>query len=86
MPEPQPLKRGASCPNCNGDFKDALVPSAEQRRKATDRENPEPLPQAYDTASESVRAELGALARCTSCGYQTRFPIAKKQADKPAAE
>ena len=73
MTTPKELKPGDSCPNCQSALKPMLVPSAEQRKRADDRENREPLPPFYDTASEAQRAELGALYRCHTCGYTTRF-------------
>lgn len=69
------LKKGDPCPNDGGELKPARVPSEEQRRRAEDRETRDPLPRDMDTASEKQRRELGALYRCQSCGYMTRFPL-----------
>lgn len=71
--EPKKLKVGDPCPACHGELKAAYVPSDEEFRKAIDRENPQSLPPRADTATAETRAELGALYRCTSCGYQARF-------------
>ena len=71
--EPITLTAGDPCPNCGGELAAARVGTDEQYRKAFDRENPVPLPANTDTASATVRAELGALQRCTDCGYQARF-------------
>ena len=72
--EPKHLTRGDACPNCGGAFLAAVVPTAEAFARATDRENPQALPSHADTAPPDQRAEIGALSRCTSCGYLTRFP------------
>lgn len=69
------LKRGDPCPVDGGELKPARVPSDEQRRRAEDREVREALPRDMDTATEKQRLELGALYRCQSCGYMTRFPL-----------
>lgn len=69
------LKRGDACPRCGGSFKAARVPTDAEHAKAFDRENPTALPEFSDTASPDQRAELGALHRCMTCGYQTRFPV-----------
>lgn len=73
MSDPRKLAPGDPCPACSGELKPALVPTAAQFAKAMDRENPQALPPRADTASPETRAELGALYRCTSCGYQARF-------------
>ena len=70
LPEP---KAGDACPNCGGEFHPARVPTAEQYKAATDRENPAVLPPDMDTAPPLQREELGALHRCESCGYVTRI-------------
>lgn len=75
MVEPKPLKPGDHCPNCDVAFLAARVPTPDQRRKAEDRENREPLPPGFDTASDAVRHELGGLHECPLCHYRTRFPI-----------
>jgi len=73
MPEAKPLKKGDPCPNCGGELKPAPTMTAEQHAKAYDRENPQSMPSNYDTAHPDVRAELGDLYRCHSCGYAARF-------------
>lgn len=75
------LKRGDPCPACGGEFRDAPVPTDAQRAEAARKEDPTPIPPHMDTASPEFRAEYGGLARCTSCSYQTRFPL---KAAKPA--
>lgn len=75
MADPKALSPGDRCPNCQGPFEPAPVPTAEQRKRAADRENREPVPPHYDTASEAERERLGALYRCTRCRYATRFPL-----------
>lgn len=75
--EPKDLKRGDTCPNCGGSFKAARVPTDADFARATDRENPQALPGNSDTASPAQRAELGALHRCQSCEYATRFVVEK---------
>lgn len=84
MPEVK-LKRGDPCPSCGGDLKDARVPTEEQRAAATRRDDPIFLPVGYDTASADFRAEHGALARCPTCGYQTRLPIDDKNGETKSA-
>src|SRR5262249_37028831 len=76
------LKRGDACPNCAGELRAAVVPTADQRRLAEDREVRQPLPYGADTASEQQRDELGELFVCDRCGYKTRFPL---EAHKPRA-
>lgn len=73
MAEPKKLELGDPCPACGGELHAATVPTDEQYRKAFDRENPVSLQPGADTASPDVRAELGALHRCATCGYQARF-------------
>jgi RNase P subunit RPR2 len=75
MMDPKPLTRGDACPNCEGALHPARVPSAEQRRRAEDRENREPLPPHFDTMSDADRTQHGARFRCQTCGYETRFPL-----------
>jgi ssDNA-binding Zn-finger/Zn-ribbon topoisomerase 1 len=81
MPVTKELKRGDPCPTCGGKLVKAPVPTEEQWRKATDRENPQALPPGLDNATPEQRAELGELHRCERCGYSTRFP-ATKSGDK----
>ena len=45
------LKRGDACPNCGGALKPARVPTAEEYRRAFDKENPIALPPSVDAAS-----------------------------------
>jgi len=78
--EPKALVRGDKCPRCTGSFKAAPVPTDAQYAKAFDRELAPGLPEGFDTAAPDVRAELGDLHRCTTCGYAVRF-----LAEKPAA-
>jgi len=73
MPEPKKLAKGDPCPACHGELKPAYVPTPEEFARATDRENPIALPPRVDTATAEQRAELGALYRCQTCGYQARF-------------
>jgi hypothetical protein len=80
----EPLKRGDKCPRDGGSFKAARIPTDAEYAKAFDRENPGTLPEGADSASADFRAEHGELHRCTSCGYQTRFPV-EAQAAAPAA-
>lgn len=80
--EPKTLTPGDACPACNGELRPVFVPSDEQYRKAFDRENPIALPAGADTASPEVRAELGDLHRCVTCGYQHRFKNGDKKAGK----
>lgn len=68
------LKRGDPCPNCRGELKPAYVPTDEEFARAVDKENPVALPLGADTANTKQREELGELHRCTTCGYQARFP------------
>lgn len=68
------LKRGDSCPACHGELKPAYVPTDDELRRATDRENPIALVAGADSATKQQREELGELHRCTNCGYVTRFP------------
>jgi hypothetical protein len=67
------LNPGDPCPNCTGELKPAPVPTDEQARRLADRENPIVLDRSYDTAPAAVREALGALHRCGTCGYVTRF-------------
>lgn len=71
--EPIELNPGDPCPACGGELKPARVASAEEYERAFDRENPVALPAGADTATPRQRAELGALHRCTTCRYETRF-------------
>lgn len=73
MQDPIELKAGDPCPNCQGELKPAPVPTDEQAAKARDRENPIVLARQFDTATAEQRAELGALHRCATCGYEARF-------------
>lgn len=73
MPAPKVLKLGDKCPADGGELVAAYVPSDDEFRRATDKENPQTLPPHADSASPETRAELGVLYRCASCGYQTRF-------------
>jgi Zn ribbon nucleic-acid-binding protein len=73
MGKPIELKAGDACPACGGELKAAAVPTDEQFARAFDKENPQALQPGADTASAAVRAELGALHRCVTCGYQARF-------------
>lgn len=75
MRTPTQLKPGDRCPNCGGTFVAAPTPTPEQRQKAADRENPEQLPPHFDSATDAQREELGALFKCNTCGYKTRFPV-----------
>ena len=84
MPKAVQLKKGDACPSCGGAFKEAPVPTDAQRDAAADKENPVPFPPHFDSASKVQRAELGALSRCTSCGYAARF-AEDDSAAKPAA-
>ena len=70
------LTRGDACPACHGELKPAYVPTDEELRKASDRENPVALPVGADSATKEQREELGELHRCTTCGYVTRFAAA----------
>lgn len=69
------LRYGDPCPQCDGSFKAARVPTPAEFARAFDRENPGTLRTGSDTASPDQRAELGTLFRCQSCGYQTRFVL-----------
>ncbi len=71
--EPKELNLGDPCPACGGELKPAYVPTAEEFAAAFNRENPRALPDGADTAPEVQRADLGALFRCSSCRYATRF-------------
>jgi hypothetical protein len=75
--KPIELKRGDACPSCRGELKPAYVPTEEEFARAFDRENPISLPPGADTANKTQRSELGELHRCTTCGYQARFPADK---------
>lgn len=87
MGDPKPLTPKDTCPNCGHAFEAAPVPTAEQRTRAADRENREPLPPHFDTMSAEQRAEHGALWLCTRCDYKTRFPLApQRTTTKGAAE
>ena len=77
MPDPKVLKKGDPCPNCGGELKPAPTMTVEQHAKAYDRENPSSMPSHYDTAHPDVRADLGDLFRCATCGYQARFKADK---------
>lgn len=80
--EPKTLTLGDACPACSGELRPAFVPSDDQYRKAFDKENPIALPAGADTANADVRAELGELHRCATCGYQHRFKPTDKKAPK----
>lgn len=80
MKKPTELKAGDRCPNCGGEFVAAPTPTPEQRQKAGDRENPEQLPPHFDSATDLQREQLGALFKCSSCGYKTRLPLQAKPA------
>lgn len=73
MKTPTTLAIGDSCPACSGELRAARVPTDDEFRKAFDKENPISLAPGTDTANADQRAELGALYRCTTCRYQTRF-------------
>lgn len=75
MKTPIELKKGDRCPNCGGEFMAAPTPTAEQRQRAADRENPEQLPPHFDSATDAQREQLGALYKCGSCGYKARLPL-----------
>ncbi|PYQ92465.1 MAG: hypothetical protein DMG02_01310 [Acidobacteria bacterium] len=76
------LKRGDACPNCGGALKPARVPTAEEYRRAFDKENPIALPPSVDAASPDQRAELGELFICEHNDYRARF-ASEKKADQP---
>jgi rRNA maturation endonuclease Nob1 len=80
------LKAGDACPACGGELKPARVASDADYSKAFDRENPVTLPPGTDTASPEQRAELGALHRCSTCGYQARFKDADADDEVVAAK
>lgn len=71
-PKPEP-KSGDPCPNCGSELRELPEPTPEQRAAAANRDNPAVLPRYVDRASAEQRAELGPLARCMTCGYETRF-------------
>jgi len=75
-------KAGEPCPACGGKFSEYREPTDVERAAADDKERRQPFPARVDSASADVRAELGALHVCDSCGYQTRIHTGK---DKPAA-
>jgi hypothetical protein len=78
------IKRGDACPRCGGSFKAARVPTDAEFAKAFDREDPTALPEFSDTAAPDFREEHGALHRCLSCGYQTRFALDDAKVAAPA--
>lgn len=71
--DPIELKAGDDCPACGDVLVAVRVPTDEQWKKASDRENPVALPPGYDTANPEQRSDLGALYRCKTCGYSARF-------------
>lgn len=66
-------KPGDPCPGCGGELHHAPQPTEAERRKAADRENPQPLPPHYDTAPADVVEERGELYSCAKCGPQVRY-------------
>lgn len=80
--EPKKLHQGDPCPACGGELQAAIVPTDEQYKRSMDRENPVALQPGADTASPTVRADLGALHRCVRCGYQARFKDEGDEADE----
>ena len=81
MGETKPLpKKGDRCPQCGGELVEQRVATAEEYRGIIDKENPRPVPLNVDTMDPATVAELGTLAKCSTCRYQTRFaPKAKKE-------
>jgi len=67
------LKLGDPCPACGGTLKKAPQATAEERARAAHREEPQPLPPHYDTATLDQIEELGELWRCLQCGYPARW-------------
>lgn len=65
---------GDPCPQCGGAFVDARQLTAEERAAALDKENPVVPSGFVDTATAAVVAKFGPLAKCSGCGYQTRYP------------
>jgi hypothetical protein len=66
-------KFGDPCPACGGAVEKAPQPSADERARAANHDDPIPLPPHYDTAPKDVVEELGELHRCVRCGYPARF-------------
>src|SRR5436190_23245843 len=78
--KPEP-KIGDTCPQCDGAFRQARIPTDEQRAAAANRENPTMLPPNTDTATTGQLEELGVLHTCRDCGYQTRIKLQAEAAD-----
>lgn len=74
-------KAGDPCPQCGGALVPARQLSDEERARLTDRENPGHFGPNTDRGTKDQIAELGPLATCATCGYQTRFEPAADQGD-----
>lgn len=85
MSEVKELHRGDPCPACGGALVAAYVPSADEFRRAFDRENPIALRPGSDTANAEQRAEHGDLFRCDQCGYTARFKSEAATGSVPAS-
>lgn len=76
---------GDPCPQCGGAFVEARQLTADERAAALDRESPTVIQGFADTATPAVIAKHGPLAKCGSCGYQTRFAPADIERARAAA-
>lgn len=61
-----------ACPQCGDAMRGARPLTDADYAKTFDREEPGVMAHGADTASPAQRAKIGALYRCTGCGYQTR--------------
>jgi len=85
MSDAKPWTIDDPCPACGDELRAVPAPSDAQRAAAAKPEATYVLPPTLDHAPTDPLAELGALYRCRSCGYQSRVkPPAPPAA--PAAE
>lgn len=81
MAEDKAIKAGDPCPIDGGTF---VIDARQDARTLIDRKrrnaaNPQAAQRFGDALTEKT-AEHGALHRCASCGYQTRFHTKRKAA------